>query len=375
MDSQWLFPLSALYNTPSSDSSSISLEQELRERAKGVEFIYRVAAQLALTNAVFCAAAQYFHRFYMRYSMEDYPRQEVAAASVFLATKTEENSRKLNHVSMVCYSKATGQSDENSPEIQRWQKNILATEEVLLDALCFDFIVDHPQAELVDLLAAFNAGETLEQYSWTIVHDSLRTPLCILQPARIIATASFILAQRMEEGPDSASLDERIFSRSSASLPTPPHMHPRSPPSASFAQGFFHLSDSEMEAVAITVSIILDFYTIQSQDENKDYLRPIVDIAHPSLPPLYKKIYTIDSRPSQTNDHVNGAAASPNDGGITPASMGRTPHRSGWTPAPDKPPSPVHADGTSTPLCEPSAQPEKNSEVKAPRRAPPLDLS
>lgn len=27
------------------------------------------------SNAVFCAAAQYFHRFYMRFSMEDYPRQ------------------------------------------------------------------------------------------------------------------------------------------------------------------------------------------------------------------------------------------------------------------------------------------------------------
>lgn len=57
-------------------------------------------------------------------------------------------------------------------EVQRWQKNILATEEVLLDALCFDFIVDHPQAELVDLLTAFQARETLEQYAWTLVNDS-----------------------------------------------------------------------------------------------------------------------------------------------------------------------------------------------------------
>lgn len=79
---------------------------------------------------------------------------------------------------------------------------------------------------------------------------SLRTPLCILQPPRIIATACFILAQRLEEGPNSASLNERIYSRSSASLPTPPHMHPRSPPSANFAQGFFQLSEPDMEAVA-----------------------------------------------------------------------------------------------------------------------------
>ncbi|KAF8486488.1 hypothetical protein JB92DRAFT_3101411 [Gautieria morchelliformis] len=302
MDTQWLFPLSALSNTPSRDVSTIPLERELRGRAKGVEFLFRVAAQLGLSNAVFCAAAQYFHRFYMRYSIEDYPRQEVAAASVFLATKTEENSRKLKDVSF---------------------------------------------AELVDLLLAFNAGEVLEQYAWTLVNDSLRTPLCILQPPRIIATACFILAQRLAEGPNSASLDERIYSRSSASLPTPPHMHPRSPPSANFAQGFFQLSEPDMEAVAITVAIMLNFYAAHTTEDEKDsYLRPVVNIPYPSLPSFYKDIYSGDP-PTENHDQPNGIVMSPDDGGITPASMGRTPHRSGWTPTQDKPQSPILVNGTS----------------------------
>lgn len=114
----------------------------------------------------------------------------MAAASLFLATKTEENSRKLRDVSFFCYSKSTGQHDENSPvgdyylstfarlarrkgkEIQRWQKNILATEEILLDALCFDFTVDHPQGHLIDLLDAVEANELLHQYAWTLINDS-----------------------------------------------------------------------------------------------------------------------------------------------------------------------------------------------------------
>lgn len=48
MDSQWLFPLSALSNTPSREISNIPLESELRERTKGIEFLFRVAAQLGL---------------------------------------------------------------------------------------------------------------------------------------------------------------------------------------------------------------------------------------------------------------------------------------------------------------------------------------
>jgi hypothetical protein len=63
---------------------------------------------------------------------------------------------------------------------------------------------------------------------------------------------------------------------------------------------------------------------------------------------------------------------SPDDGGITPASMGRTPHRSAWTPTQDKPPSPIR-DGT-TPSGDPPTQ-EKASEAKVPPRALPLDLS
>ena len=56
--------------------------------------------------------------------------------------------------------------------MQRWQKNILATEETLLGALCFDFIVDHPQADLVDILGASAENEIVHQYAWTLVNDS-----------------------------------------------------------------------------------------------------------------------------------------------------------------------------------------------------------
>ena len=85
--SQWLFQLSALRATP----TSFSTDKELYDRARGVEFLFRLGSSLALfvpvsldiikplilfspSSAMFTAAT-WFHRFYMRYSMEDFHRQ------------------------------------------------------------------------------------------------------------------------------------------------------------------------------------------------------------------------------------------------------------------------------------------------------------
>lgn len=90
--SQWLFPPSALLATP----SACPLEKELYDRARGVEFLFRLGTSLGLSatlvaseplilfirtsflhrpSSAMFTAATWFHRFYMRYAMEDYHRQ------------------------------------------------------------------------------------------------------------------------------------------------------------------------------------------------------------------------------------------------------------------------------------------------------------
>ena len=47
--SQWLFPVSAILDsTPSRTTSSISVEKELYDRARGVEFLFRLGVTLNL---------------------------------------------------------------------------------------------------------------------------------------------------------------------------------------------------------------------------------------------------------------------------------------------------------------------------------------
>jgi hypothetical protein len=44
MNDQWLFPLSALHETP----SNWHIEKEMYDRARGIEFLFRLGSSLAL---------------------------------------------------------------------------------------------------------------------------------------------------------------------------------------------------------------------------------------------------------------------------------------------------------------------------------------
>jgi hypothetical protein len=119
--------------------------------------------------------------------------QEIAATCVFLAAKIEENSRKLKDVATIAMAKTTGihpeKIDQNSDvcahrstsiylmqtvtqEFRRWTSAILAREELLVETLCFDFLVHHPHSILVDLLQSMPEDTILEDHSWSIANDS-----------------------------------------------------------------------------------------------------------------------------------------------------------------------------------------------------------
>lgn len=53
--SQWMFPISSLQFTPSKTTSSIPLDKELYDRARGVEFLFRLGVSLVLyVQFIFC---------------------------------------------------------------------------------------------------------------------------------------------------------------------------------------------------------------------------------------------------------------------------------------------------------------------------------
>ncbi|TFK76472.1 cyclin-like protein [Pluteus cervinus] len=270
-------------------------------------------------------AATWFHRFYMRYSLEDFHRQDVAASCIFLATKTEECGRKLRDVARICQAKITGvdpgQIAPDSKEVDQSQTTILLTEEVLLEALCFDFVVENPHAELVGLFDSCNVDPLIQEYAWSLAHDSYRTPLCILYPPKVIAAACYILAQRIYDGPNSPSLDARISaSAPSASLPTPPTHKPPSPDASRFAIEHYSFNEAEVLSVSEALNILLEFYSVQ---EAQPHLQAILSVPPPTSTPKLE-LYVpapvsnnvVSSTPALEGQH--GRTPNSSHGGNTP---------------------------------------------------------
>lgn len=335
--SQWLFPISALSCTPTAQDRS--LHEEMYDRCRGIEFLYRLGTSIGLHAPGLFTAATWFHRFFMRFSMLDYHRQTVAAACIFLATKTEECGRKLRDVARVCQSKAKGidvcDIPESGPEIEEVSSQILTAEEVLLEALCFDFVVDSPHADLIDLFDAHDVGDRFQDFAWSIAHDSYRTPLCVLYPPKIIAAACCILTQRIIDGPHSLSLDARVSpSAPSSSLPTPPTHKPSSPDASRFAIEFFGLGESELLSVAEALAILLNFYEYQASLGLLNYLEPLTDVQPPTVSSYQMRLYpsSVDTgaafgmsvAQSQQSILQNSTPVSAHGGNGTPAQTNST---------------------------------------------------
>ncbi|KAF8318626.1 cyclin-like protein, partial [Cantharellus anzutake] len=195
--SQWLFKGEHVGKTPSVALDGKSVSDELVLRNQGIEFLSRVSLQLKLTVPVISTAAVYFHRFYMRYSINGHIIYDTAGACIFLACKTEETGRKLRDVAIVCHAKASGlppTTDEQDPNVTKWMKRITQYEELLLEALCFDMTVEHPHTALLTAAKVLHPSEELLAYSWSIINDTYRTPLCVLYSHNVIACACYLLA-------------------------------------------------------------------------------------------------------------------------------------------------------------------------------------
>ncbi|KAJ2375153.1 hypothetical protein IW150_002705 [Coemansia sp. RSA 2607] len=211
----WQFRRSDLQQTPSVQSGW-TVEREELDRAKACSLIYSAARKLQLPQLTAASACVYLHRFFMRHSLKEYHHYNIAATCLFVACKAEETLRKLEaFIPAIVYyaSKGKRRAVAGTSEFDKWRAVILHTEVVVLEALCFDMVVEHPYVALIGLLEQARAARGLSQMAWSFVADLLRLPVCLVWPGRTLALAAAVLAARV--GPQGAScvealLDERV---------------------------------------------------------------------------------------------------------------------------------------------------------------------
>ncbi|KAI4186022.1 MAG: hypothetical protein L6R41_003756 [Letrouitia leprolyta] len=206
-ESQWIFTESELLRTPSI-LDGLSPEKERENRGKGVNFIFQVGIMLKLPQVTIATASVLLHRFFMRHSMVDAPGRpgfhyySMAATSIFLATKIEEDCRKMRELVIACVRVAQKDPhrlvDEQDKEYWRWKDNILHNEDVLLEALCFDLTLDPPYQILFDYLNYLGESDNrrLRNSAWAFINDSCMTTICLLFSSKTIAASALYAAAK-----------------------------------------------------------------------------------------------------------------------------------------------------------------------------------
>ncbi|KAK5013499.1 hypothetical protein LTR39_003618 [Cryomyces antarcticus] len=206
-EAQWLFSESDLARTPSI-VDGMTPEKEKEMRGKGVNFIMQVGIMLKLPQLTLSTASVFFNRFLMRTSVIDKPgmkalhHYQIGATSLFLATKVEENCRRMKEIIIACCRVAQKNPniviDEQSKDYWRWRDTILYNEDILLEMLCFDLTIEAPHKILFDFLKYYSVehNKKLRNAAWAFVNDSNLTQLCLLFNSRTIAAAALYCAAK-----------------------------------------------------------------------------------------------------------------------------------------------------------------------------------
>ncbi|CAM8953226.1 unnamed protein product [Rhodiola kirilowii] len=195
-----------LEETPSR-KDGIDNETETTLRIYGCDLIQESGILLRLPQAVMATGQVLFHRFYCKKSFARFNVKRVAASSVWLASKLEENPRKARHVLLVFHRMECRREnlpvqhiDPFSKKYSELKNDLNRTERHLLKEMGFICHVEHPHKFICNYLATLETQE-LSQEAWNLANDSLRTTLCVRFKSQVIACGVVYAAARRFQVP------------------------------------------------------------------------------------------------------------------------------------------------------------------------------
>ncbi|MCO5565389.1 hypothetical protein L7F22_019062 [Adiantum nelumboides] len=213
---QWLFSQSDMTDTPSILLAGLTYDQERFNRWKGVQLIFRIGDYMRLGNHVTCTASMFFQRFFMRKQMskeggtrthDTFAFPEMAPTCVFLACKVEETHRKLHNIveaTMAVLDRTPVgiqrceahmyRADISSRDYQRWRDIVLLQEERLLEALCFDLIIDQPHPIALKGSMRIGVSRDMAQLTILLLNTFLYGAVCLFYDSATLAACAFLKA-------------------------------------------------------------------------------------------------------------------------------------------------------------------------------------
>lgn len=172
-------------------------------RIYGCDLIQESGILLKLPQAVMATGQVLFHRFYCKRSFARFDVKIVAASSVWLASKLEENPRKARQVIIVFHRMECRREglpiehlDLFSKKFSELKVEVSRTERHILKEMGFVCHVEHPHKFISNYLATLETPLELRQEAWNLANDSLRTTLCVRFKSEVVACGVVYAAAR-----------------------------------------------------------------------------------------------------------------------------------------------------------------------------------
>ncbi|XP_026274231.1 cyclin-T [Frankliniella occidentalis] len=196
-DEKWYFTKEQLASTPST-KCGYDVDRELSCRQQAAHLIQDMGQRLQVSQLCINTAIVYMHRFYVFHSFTQFHLDAMAAASLFLAAKVEEQPRKLEHVirvKQICLHRDQPALDVKSEQYLEQAQDLVFNENVLLQTLGFDVAIDHPHTYVVRCCHLVRASKDLAQTSYFMASNSLHlTTMCLQYKPTVVACFCIHLA-------------------------------------------------------------------------------------------------------------------------------------------------------------------------------------
>ncbi|KAL4001980.1 Cyclin N-terminal domain family protein [Acanthocheilonema viteae] len=159
--SRWIFTYEQLMRVPSI-REGMSPEEELKRRRVSASTIHQMADRLnhesrvRISQLCICAAMMHMHRFFVFHSFFKFDPRDIAAACLFLAGKSEECPRKLDHVVRIWWAiKFPHSPNLDNNRLYEASQLIVTLENLVLQTIAFDLSVDIPHPYVLTHMQKF----------------------------------------------------------------------------------------------------------------------------------------------------------------------------------------------------------------------------
>ncbi|KAJ2850433.1 RNA polymerase II C-terminal domain kinase beta subunit [Coemansia erecta] len=211
---------------PRVDQQEIFANPAIQTATRCCIFIKEVSRMLGFPARTASTAQLLVYRTYIYRPTMRIGSTDMATACLFVASKMEETIKKMRDIAAHSYilsskPQSTDPKQVPSAVIDKMRPNILNAEQLILEAIGYDFRTSHTHLLFVKLakMAGLANKSSIAISGWAILSDAYFTTLPVQYPSAVISAGSLCLAWCVatEDPKDTCVFIRRLFTSNDAS--------------------------------------------------------------------------------------------------------------------------------------------------------------